>query len=188
MSKRKQLGSELSWAPEDNEQVTGFSIVGPSKDRALFRERLLPPLRATKPCRDMTRPERDRWFESFFLQRGVCKPSVPRESPGVLSAVWAAVWVVVLPDRKQYRRTGDRGDRRGGSRLYRDIRSGDQAEARGAEHALVLALLLSAASSWPAGPEFPQGYRGLSRPSNEVHKAGKGATSEPSVPLWVGWF
>ena len=121
-------------------------------------------------------PQRDRGFESISLQRGVCKPSVPRGSPGVLSAVWAAVWVVVLPDRKQYRRTGDRGDRRGGSRLYRDIRSGDQAEARGAEHALLLALLLSAASSWPPGPEFPQGYRGLSRPSNEVHKAGKGAT------------
>ena len=78
-------------------------------------------------------PTRNRWFESTSLQRGGCKPSVPRGSPGVLSAVWAAVWVVVLPDRKQYRRTGDRGDRRGGSRLYRDIRSGDQAEARGAE-------------------------------------------------------
>src|SRR6266404_1224082 len=38
----------------------------------LRRRPLLPPLLAAKPCRDRwTQPERDRWFESVFLQRGV---------------------------------------------------------------------------------------------------------------------
>jgi hypothetical protein len=91
----------------------------------------------------------------------------------LLSAVWAAAWVVVLPDRKQYRRTGDRGDRRGGSRLYRDIRSGDQAEAKGAEHALLLALLLSAASSWPPVQSFPRDIEAFLDPRMRCTKRGR---------------
>jgi hypothetical protein len=46
--------------------------------RGVFPNRLFPPLLAAKPCRDRwTQPERDRWFESVFLQGRVHKPSVP---------------------------------------------------------------------------------------------------------------
>src|SRR6266478_1497597 len=62
------------FAPDSPLEEEGFELPVPLR-RGAFPNRLLPPLRAAKPCRDRcTQPERDRWFESLFLhQRVQCR-------------------------------------------------------------------------------------------------------------------
>jgi hypothetical protein len=87
---RCSFGSPMECAPkvrfatDSPLEEDGFELSVPLRC-SVFPNRLFPPLLAAKPCRDRwTQRERDRWFESGFLQRRVrCEPISPAggESP-----------------------------------------------------------------------------------------------------------